>query len=159
MASLPPFCGIGCGMKREGFRFIPFALVVFSLQLSSTSLAQETDSLRTSIINGINSNLDAVKSLEARVTEQSLQAVMIDKKVRLLDRKSERLVWLMAPKSRQQLKTEMPNRSWQMLPYTSDSVFDGQNTRQLINSRVIVQKGNSMGRPEDLGVGYRFEGW
>jgi len=146
-------------MKRERRAFISFVLAFSGLFLFSTSSAQETDSLRTSIIDGIQSNLDAVKSLEAHVTEKSLQPVMIDRKVRLVSRNSEKVVWFSAPKCRQQLKTQMPGRNGQMAPYTSDVLFDGQNTRQLINSRAILQKGNVLGPAQDLGVGYRFEGW
>lgn len=146
-------------MKRERRALISFVLAFSGPFLFSTSSAQETDSLRTSIIDGIQSNLDAVKSLEAHVTEKSLQPVMIDRKARLVNRNSERVVWFSAPKYRQQLKTQMPGRNGQMSPYTSDILFDGQNTRQLINSRAILQKGNVMGSAQDLGVGYRFEGW
>ena len=148
-------------MKREGYAFISFALAIWGLLLFSTSSAQETDSLRTSIIEGVQSNLDAVKSMEARVNEQSENRMLVDKKVQLVERKVEKVIWFSAPKWRQQVKTTVPTRGGGLAPYTSDSLFDGGKTVQHINSQVFITKGNAMVfRPsQDLEMGYRFSSW
>src|SRR5687768_10458684 len=149
--------------RRCGTTAAAIATLLGWILFSPASRADELQDMRLLIEDGIARNLGAVRSFEARINERAGSfAPSGGKSLEMRD--VAKVVYFEGTKWRQQIATTFTDQpTGKVLPYHSDSVYDGDKTLRLHSEgrSARIVGGNEMeSRPSrDLTRGYTFWMW
>jgi len=143
--------------------FVALAMCGLFLGGHQRTFGDELEDFRHVVLDGVNKNLDSIRSFHAHIVEQQASTFATRGKV-LEKREFDRAIVFDIPKWRQQVNTTWVNHAdGKTYPYSSDTYFDGDQTLRATPQAhsASIEGGNKMESipTPDLSFGYTFIEW